>query len=233
MIEEKIELLYSQLIESINYVKNVYYNRLLTEFFINDTEFIIKFKKIPAGAGTHHAYCGGLLEHTLGVMQICDYFGKIYPMMNRDLLITSSMLHDIGKIKELSENHPQSYSDDGEFIGHIVLGYEMICNKILKIENFPLELKKELQHCILAHHGELEYGSPKKPAIMEALALSYSDIVDAKLHLMYEILEKNHNEKDEWLGYNPFFESNVKESCYYNSSKGPLILSKEGMTRNT
>ena len=140
---------------------------------------------------------GGLLEHTLSVVKMCDYFSKQYPALNRDLLLTAAMFHDIGKTKELSAFPENDYTDEGQLLGHIIIGVQM--------------LEHELIHCILAHHGELEYGSPKKPALIEALALNLADNADAKLETMTEIL-KGAGDNMGWLGYNRFMESNVRRT---------------------
>ena len=154
---------------------------------------------------------GGLLEHTLGVVRLCDFYCKQYPILNRDLLLTAAMLHDIGKTKELSAFPENDYTDDGQLLGHIVIGAEMVGERIRKIPGFPAKTANELKHCILAHHGELEYGSPKKPALIEAAALNFADNTDAKLETMREMLENN-NSDSEWLGYNRLLESNFKRT---------------------
>lgn len=115
----------------------------------------------------HHGFVGGLLEHTLSVTKLCDFYCKRYPVLNRDLLLTAAMCHDIGKTTELSLFPANDYTDEGQLLGHIVVGTEMIHDKIRDIPNFPKVLANELKHCILAHHGELEYGSPKKPALVK------------------------------------------------------------------
>lgn len=151
---------------------------------------------------------GGLLQHTLAVAKLCDYFCTQYPVLNRDLLLTAAICHDIGKTKELSLFPQNDYTDDGQFLGHIVIGSEMIGEKIRDIDGFPALLANELKHCILSHHGEFEFGSPKKPAIVEAVALNFADNVDAKMETFTEILENS--TETGWLGYNRLFESNLR-----------------------
>ncbi len=119
---------------------------------------------------------------------MCDYFTSAYPMLNRDLLLTAAMFHDIGKTKELSVFPENDYTDDGQLLGHIIIGTEMVSERMRTIEGFPPKLATELKHCILAHHGELEYGSPKKPALLEAMALNFADNADAKMETMIEVL---------------------------------------------
>ena len=111
----------------------------------------------------------------------CDYFAKMYPVLNRDLLLTAAIFHDIGKLKELSTFPENDYTDAGQLLGHIMIGAEWVGDAIKSIDGFPVVLANELKHCILAHHGELEFGSPKKPALVEALALSFADNIDAKM----------------------------------------------------
>ena len=127
--------------------------------------------------------------------------------MNRDLLLTAAICHDIGKTKELSLFPENDYTDDGQFLGHIVIGSEMVSEKIRQIQGFPPVLANELKHCILSHHGELEFGSPKKPAIVEAVALTFADNTDAKMETFTELLENS--KESGWLGFNRLFESNV------------------------
>ena len=133
-----------------------------------------------------------------------------YPILNPDLLYTAAICHDIGKTKELSSFPENDYTDDGQLLGHIVIGVEMISDAVRSIPGFPEKLASELKHCIIAHHGELEYGSPKKPALAEALALNFADCADAKMQTLTEIFkEKNSND---WLGYNRLFESNLRKT---------------------
>ena len=132
-------------------------------------------------------------------------------MINRDLLITAAMFHDVGKLKELSVFPENDYTDDGQLLGHIMIGTEMISDRIRTIPGFPDRLAAELKHCILAHHGELEYGSPKKPALLEALALNLADNTDAKLETMTEALEAGGNNTG-WLGYNRLMETNIRRT---------------------
>lgn len=130
--------------------------------------------------------------------------------MKKDLLISAAICHDIGKVREISLFPQNDYTEEGQFLGHIVIGSEMIAEKISKIEGFPVLLARELKHCILAHHGEYEFGSPKKPAIMEAVALSYADNTDAKLETFTELLENT--TESGWLGFNRLFDSNLRET---------------------
>lgn len=200
--------MYQELLRYVGSIENTYLKKLLETFFVEDEEFIRDFQKSSAAKSVHHGFIGGLLEHTLNVVKLCDYYCRSYPLLKRDLLLTAAMCHDIGKIREIAPFPKNDYTDDGQLLGHIVIGSEMVQDKVRQIEGFPPVLASQLKHCILAHHGEYEYGSPKKPAIMEALALNLADNTDAKLESFTEILE-NTTEMG-WLGFNRIFDSNLR-----------------------
>ena len=200
--------MYQELLRYVGSIENTYLKKLLEAFFVEDEEFIRDFQKSSAAKSVHHGFIGGLLEHTLNVVKLCDYYCRSYPLLKRDLLLTAAMCHDIGKIWEIAPFPKNDYTDDGQLLGHIVIGSEMVQDKVRQIEGFPPVLASQLKHCILAHHGEYEYGSPKKPAIMEALALNLADNTDAKLESFTEILE-NTTEMG-WLGFNRIFDSNLR-----------------------
>ena len=206
-----IDEMYKQLLAYIGSVEQAYLKKLLESFFVEDEEFIKIFKQHSAAKSVHHSFVGGLLEHTLSVANLCDFYSKQYTILNRDLLITAALFHDMGKTKELSSFPSNDYTNAGQLLGHIYMATELLGSKIKEIPNFPEALAVELQHCILAHHGELEYGSPKKPAIIEALALNFADNTDAKMQIMIEALDEP-TENTEWLGYNRFMESNIKKT---------------------
>lgn len=202
------EQMYQELLALIASVKETYLHQLLEDFFVNDAAFIQSFKKHSAAKSIHHGFIGGLLQHTLAVTRLCDYMASQYPAIHRDLLITAAICHDIGKIYEISDFPENDYTDEGQLIGHIVKGTMMVEEKIQSIDGFPVKLGNELKHCILAHHGELEFGSPKKPSLIEAVALSFADNTDAKLQTFTETLNGTTN--TDWLGYNRLFESNIR-----------------------
>ena len=192
-------------------VKNPYLKELLSSFF-DDTAFSAKFRKHSAAKSVHHGFVGGLLEHTLSVTKNCVFFAERYPILNRDLLLSAAICHDIGKLSELSEFPQNDYTDEGQLLGHIMIGAEMVSEKIREIEGFPPKLKNELLHCILAHHGELEFGSPKKPALAEAVALSFADNLDAKMETLKELFSGVPEGNTEWLGFQRLFDSNIRRS---------------------
>ncbi len=203
--------MYDELISIINSVEETHLNALLKAFFVDDKAFAEGFKRHSAAKSIHHSFIGGLLQHSLAVTRICIFLAKQYPVLNRDLLITSALCHDIGKMYELSDFPHNDYTDEGQLLGHIVMGAMMVRDKANSIEGFPVKLQNELVHCILAHHGELEFGSPKKPEIIEAVALSYADNIDAKIETFTEILE-NSSSKEEWLGFNKLFDANIRRT---------------------
>lgn len=199
--------MYQELLAYGNQVKNPHLRGVIRYYF-EDPAFVKKFKAHSAAKTVHHSFSGGLLEHTLSVVKFCEYMAGAYPILNKDLLYTAAMCHDIGKIKELSPFPENDYTDDGQLLGHIVMGVEMIDDAIRTIPEFPPKLASELKHCILAHHGEYEYGSPKKPALIEAAALNLADNADAKLETFSEALQGATGYG--WLGYNRLFESNIR-----------------------
>ena len=209
--DKNLEEMYKNLRILISSIKNSHLKRLTESYFVEDQAFIKAFKFHSAAKSVHHGFVGGLLEHTLSVAKMCDYFAAAYPMLNRDLLLTAAIFHDIGKLRELSPFPENDYTDDGQLLGHIIIGTEMIADRIRTIPGFPERLAAELKHCILAHHGELEYGSPKKPAILEALALNFADNADAKMETMIEALRGGGNNMG-WLGYSRLLETNIRRT---------------------
>ena len=206
---KSIDGMYQELLGLIQSIENSYLRKLLEDFFVKDTNFAKAFRNSSAAKTVHHGFVGGLLEHTLSVAKLCDYYCSAYPVLKRDLLLTAAICHDIGKIREISAFPENDYTDDGQLLGHIVMGSQMVAERAKEIEGFPHGLLAQVQHCILAHHGRYEYGSPKIPALIEALALNYADDTDAKLETFTEILENN-KENQGWFGYNRLFESNLR-----------------------
>lgn len=208
--EKSADGMYSELLAYGAQIGNPYLKQIIDYYFVNDEAFIKVFKGHSAAKTVHHGFAGGLLEHTLSVVKFCEYMAGAYPILNKDLLYTAAILHDIGKTKELSPFPENDYTDDGQLLGHIVIGVEMVSDAVRQIPDFPEKLASELKHCIIAHHGELEYGSPKKPALAEALALNFADCTDAKMQTLTEIFKDK--DSKEWLGYNRLFESNLRKT---------------------
>ena len=208
--EKSTDGMYEELLGYIKKVENQYLRQVLEYYFVKDETFIRNFKGHSAAKTVHHGFAGGLLEHTLSVVKFCDYMVGAYPILNKDLLFTAAICHDIGKTKELSSFPENDYTDEGQLLGHIVIGVEMIGDAVRNIPDFPEKLANELKHCIVAHHGELEYGSPKKPALAEAMALNLADNADAKMQTLTEIFKNKPG--NDWLGYNRMFETNLRRS---------------------
>ena len=209
--EKNSTVMFQELMRYKDSIGNDWLRRLLDSFFVEDEAFIKAFRGNSAAKSIHHSFVGGLLEHTLSVANLCEYLRLHYPALNRDLLMTAAILHDIGKTKELSAFPQNDYTDDGQLLGHITMGAEMIHDHAVRIEGFPEELERILKHCILSHHGEYEFGSPKKPAIIEAVALNMADNIDAKLETLTEVF-RNSGTPDLWIGYNRLFETNLRKT---------------------
>lgn len=209
--DKNVDSLFSEILKYVASVKNTYLRKILEMYFVEDKDFIARFKKHSAAKSVHHSFMGGLLEHTCSVTNMCQYFAEHYPMLNRDLLITAALFHDMGKLEEISDFPQNDYTDDGQMLGHIYIGARAMENAAAKIPGFPPKLRNELVHCILSHHGKLEFGSPKVPAIMEAMALHLADNADAKLQTLKEVFDQAGNNTG-WLGYNRMFESNLRKT---------------------
>ena len=207
---KNIDVMYQELLGMVGSIENTYLKQLLEAFFVKDQDFIKAFCNSSAAKSIHHGFVGGLLEHSLSVAKICDFYCSLYPILKRDLLVTAALCHDIGKVREISGFPENNYTDEGQMLGHIMIGSWMAGEKAAQIVGFPQDILMQVQHCILAHHGKYEYGSPKIPAIIEAMALFHADDTDAKLETFKEILE-NSNETG-WMGYNRLFESNLRVS---------------------
>ena len=206
--------MYKELTELVKSVKNRHLHAVLRALFVEDEAFIRRFRKSSAAKSVHHGFVGGLMEHTVSVAKLCDHLAQTYPVLNRDLLVTAALTHDIGKVAELSAFPENDYTDAGQFLGHIYMGAQQVENCIVKLPDFPVLLKNELVHCILAHHGKLEFGSPKKPAIPEAIALNLADELDAKMETFKELFASSATPG--WQGYNRLFESHIFETQVEN-----------------
>ena len=209
MTSKNIDEMYEELLKLADSVEDKDLHAMLDAFF-KDEEFAKVFKWSSAAKTVHHGFIGGLLEHSLAVGKLCDHLSGSYPVLNRDLLVSAALLHDIGKTRELSPYPDNDYTDEGQLMGHIVIGAMMVSEKAKEIDGFSQKTLTDLQHCILAHHGELEFGSPKKPALIEALALSFADNLDAKLETFKE--QMDNSDKDGWLGFCKFLDSNIRRT---------------------
>ena len=182
--------------------------RALAECFLIDDDFLRKFTAAPAGIKVHHAYHGGLLEHVVTLMDAADAIARLYPGLDRDLLMAGAFLHDVGKVDELSYDRAFGYTDEGQLLGHLVMGVAMLREKVgraveLTDEPFPTELRLRLEHMIVSHHGTQEFGSPKVPMTPEAVALHYLDTLDAKLHAVAREIRDDPGRESNWTPFHP------------------------------
>ncbi len=203
--ERDIEEMMESLMEISQQVKNPHLRQLILLFW-EDHLFLERFKMAPASKWIHHNYLGGLLEHTLSLAELVLKNSSHYKGMNLDLLLTGSILHDLGKIDELSYRRSLDYSDEGRLLGHIILGIERIEDKIRQVVDFPKDLATLVKHLILSHHGQDIWGSPKKPMTLEAVMLHYLDDMDAKINGIQQFIKVQLPEGSKWSAYHRMFE---------------------------
>lgn len=205
MTEKDIDAMFLTLTETGQQIKDPNLNQLLNLFW-EDKSFVEKFKMAPASTRLHHTHIGGLLEHTLSLTQLVLKNAAHYNGLNLDLLITASILHDLGKVDELCYHRSFDYSDEGRLLGHIILGIERLENKIRQLPDFPKDLSLQLKHLLISHHGQYQWGSPRKPMTLEAIMLHYLDNLDAKIQGVQQFLKKEVSEGFGFSRYHPFFE---------------------------
>jgi 3'-5' exoribonuclease len=205
MAEKDTDEMFRALIQISERVKDQHLSRLLNLFWKDET-FVERFKMAPASTWLHHTYLGGLLEHTLSLLQLVIKNATHYGGLNLDLLITASILHDLGKVDELSYHRTFDYSDEGRLLGHIILGLEKVEEKIRQIPDFPKEVSTLLKHLLLSHHGQYIWGSPKRPMTLEAVMLHYLDDMDAKINGIQQFLKNQTPDGSRWSGYHRMFE---------------------------
>ncbi len=206
--DEDINAVMSEITDHIKQVQNPHLRKLLDHFF-SDMFFANLFRQAPAAKRAHHAHLGGLAVHTRTVVKQVLLIQGTYSFVNKDLLITGAILHDIGKIYEYTYHKKIDISTRGRLVGHIVIGYDMVKEKIDKIPHFPEDLKLKVLHMILSHHGELEYGSPKLPSFPEAIILHFIDNLDSKVAMMYDAIRWSRGVEKEWSDYHPFLEREI------------------------
>ncbi len=199
--------MFAELLAIIGGFQNEYLKQLLHNIFANEVT-VTKFKKAPAAKTMHHPYLGGLLEHTLSLVKLAHKVGSHYPGIDLDLLQTGAVLHDFGKIDELSYERGFGYTNEGQMIGHLTMETIMVHDHIKQVPGFPDELRRHLLHLLLTHHGKLEYGSPKLPSTPEALLLSYLDDLDSKVEAMQRLIAEPHATGD-WTRMTPMFERSI------------------------
>lgn len=182
------------------------YLRRLLEAFVADDDFLNHYRSAPAAKSMHHVYLGGLLEHSLAVADLADDICRRYPTLDRDLLLTGALLHDVGKVAELCYARSFDYTDAGKLLGHIVMGVEMVDAKARQIAGFPADLLVLVKHLLLSHHGQYEYGSPKRPKTLEALVLNFIDDMDAKINGVRTHIEREPDNPSSWTSYHRLYD---------------------------
>ena len=202
-----VEKLFAQLREQVAGVKNPWLRKLL-DSFVDDPECAAKLKRAPAAMTMHHAYLGGLLEHVVSLCGLAKHITQHYPEVDADLLLTGIVLHDIGKTQELSYSRAIAYTEEGQLLGHIVIGLGMVQRKVDAIPDFPKPLAALVEHLIVSHHGELEFGSPKLPSVHEAVLLHHLDDLDSKMAAMRETLGQTAVD-EMWSTRNPALRRNL------------------------
>ena len=198
-------------------IQDSWLRRLAESFFVKDQEFAKAFALAPAAKAMHHAWLGGLLEHTLSVARLALKVGPLYPQINLDLVLAGALLHDIGKVHELTYERNLDYSTPGRLLGHVMIGVRMIQEKAATLKGFPAATLMLLEHLILSHHGEYEYGSPKRPKTQEAIFLNFIDDFDAKLTAVNTFMSAGKNSGLEWSDYHRLF-----GRAFYLGSQAPL-----------
>ena len=206
--------------------------RALAEVFFMDEEFTRGFCQVPAGVRNHHAYLGGLLEHVVTLLDAAERVLPIYPDVDRDLLLMGVFLHDAGKVRELRYARDFSYTDEGQLVGHLVIGVEMLNEKVAKVpdltgEPFPTELLLRIKHMIVSHHGTYEFGSPKLPMTPEAIALHHLDNFDAKVHSFTRDIRDDRNQESSWTPYNQSLQRRLFKGSV-NGSEGVMSPGGDG-----
>ncbi|MGO8991573.1 MAG: 3'-5' exoribonuclease YhaM family protein [bacterium] len=207
MTEKNIDEMFQSLVEVSRQIKNPHLSQLL-QLFWEDESFVKLFKIAPAAKWLHHNYLGGLLEHTLSLAHLVLKNASHYSGLNLDLLLTGSILHDIGKVDELSYRRSLDYSDEGRLLGHILLGIERVEDKIRQLPDFPKDLSMLLRHFLLSHHGQYMWGSPKRPMTLEAVMLHFLDDMDAKITGIQQFIKREVPEGSRWSAYHRTFEQN-------------------------
>jgi 3'-5' exoribonuclease len=190
--------------------------RRLLESFFDEPGFMARYRMAPAAKGMHHVYLGGLLEHSLAVVSLIDAIVPLYEKLDRDLLVAGALLHDVGKVREMTYCRSFDYTDEGKLLGHITIGVEMVHERIIGIPGFPPELAMLLKHMLLSHHGQYEYGSPKRPKTVEATILSYLDDLDSKINGIRTHIRKEGEMQGSWTSYHRLYDR------YYYLNGGDL-----------
>ncbi len=195
----------SELDQLLDSLTDPHIEALLRAFF-DDGEFFDCYRKAPAAKGMHHVYLGGLLEHSLAVSALANDVAARYPQINRDLLLAGTLLHDVGKVAELSYRRSFDYTDEGKLLGHIIIGVQMIEDRVRQLPDFPQELAVMIKHLLLSHHGQYEFGSPKRPKFLEAVVLNFIDDLDSKINGIQTHIDKEPQSESSWTSYHRLYD---------------------------
>jgi 3'-5' exoribonuclease len=208
--------------------------RGLLEALLDDPEIALRYKTAPAAKQIHHAYLGGLIEHVLSLCRMAALAASHYKTIDLDLLLTGVVLHDIGKIYELSYDRGFSYTTEGQLLGHISIAMRMVSDKLARMPDFPPRLRMLVEHMILSHHGRLEFGSPKLPQFPEALLLHYLDDLDSKMECMRVIVDRDRLVEGHFTGYSPSMERSIlKKGKFLEEPTAPPASSPSEAPRPT
>ncbi|HEY4932032.1 MAG TPA: OB-fold nucleic acid binding domain-containing protein [Terriglobales bacterium] len=218
-----IDQLWRTLGEFVESIENPWLQRLIKDF-MEDDAVATAYRNAPAAKTMHHAYVGGLLDHVVSLMTTCDLVVRNYPQVNRDLLLTGAFLHDIGKIHELAYQRSISYTTRGQLLGHMIIELEMLHGKLSHIPGFPDELKILIEHLIISHHGQYEFGSPKLPMFPEALMLHYLDDLDSKMESMRAQFERESEQETAWTSYNASLARTLLNTKKFLEKGGAVVL---------
>jgi 3'-5' exoribonuclease len=205
--------------------------KALVEALLDDEDVARRYRRAPAAKQIHHAYLGGLLEHVLSLCALARAVAAHYPNIDYDLLLTGVVLHDIGKIYELNYERGFSYSDDGQLLGHITIALGMVADKLRGLPDFPPRLRTLVEHMILSHHGQLEFGSPKVPQFPEALLLHYLDDMDSKMECMRALIENDRQADGSFTAWSAPLERAALKKDRYLNGKAPAPPGPEGTPR--
>ncbi|PSH04970.1 MAG: phosphohydrolase [Acidobacteria bacterium] len=227
-----IDELWRTLGEFVASIANPFLRQLL-EMFMADTEFARSYRNAPAAKTLHHAFIGGLLDHVVSLFRSCDLVARNYEFINRDLLLTGAFLHDIGKVHELSYARSFSYTTEGQLLGHMIIELEMLHSKLAQIPDFPPQLKILIEHLIISHHGQYEFGSPKLPMFPEALMLHYLDDLDSKMEAMRAQFERDAELDSPWTAYNSALARPLLNTCKFLNSAQPAEVNAEVIEAST
>jgi len=229
-----IDVLQQQLREKVASIQTNHFRQMM-ELFLADPEFVKMYSAAPAAKSMHHVFLGGLLEHSLAVSDLVEDVCKRYPDLNRDLLLLGALLHDVGKVAELSYRRSFDYTDEGKLLGHIMLGVEMVDGRIRQVPDFPERDAVLLKHLLLSHHGQYEYGSPKRPKTLEAIVLNFLDDLDSKMNGVQSHIDKNSHQDSPWTPYHRlydrYFYAGEKKSDKAAGADAPAAADKSVVER--